>query len=74
MFIILVLASVTSFLFIYFDLLPIFHQKNWKVFWLYSIILFFAYLIVILYLLEIKVPSPAKPLKKLVFFIFGLQD
>lgn len=67
-----VIASITIALFIIFDLLPIFYQKQWKAFWVYVILISFAYVVHILYLFDIKLPSPAVPIKKLVSYIFRL--
>ena len=74
MVIIIAMCSIIFVFFIIFDLLPIYHQKKWKVFWVYTILISFSYVIHILFTLGIKLPSPAIPIKKVVSFIFGLQD
>lgn len=58
--------------FIIFDLIPIFQQKKWKTFWIYVALISFAYATSVLYFMDIDLPSPAKPLKKLIYFVFGL--
>lgn len=60
--------------FIIFDLIPIFRQKKWKVFWVYTILISFSYIIHFLFTVGVKIPSPAVPLKRFVSYIFGLQD
>jgi len=72
--IIIALCTIIIALFIIFDLIPIYHQKKMKVFWVYTVLIFFSYVIHILFTLGVKVPSPAIPIKKLVSFIFGLQE
>jgi hypothetical protein len=58
-------------LYIIIDLIPAILQKKWKVFWVYVILIICSYIIFFLHELDIKVPSPAAPLKKLVLFIIG---
>lgn len=67
------LSILITILFIVFDLLPIYEQKQQKVFWVYIIINASAFIIFILIALGIKLPSPAIPIKILVSSIFGLQ-
>lgn len=55
------------------DLIPIFRNRQWKVFWAYSVMMSFAVLLAILISLDIKLPSPAIPLKNAVTSIFGTQ-
>lgn len=66
-------TTIISF-FIVFELIPIYKQKKWKVFWVYAILITFSYVIHILFTIGVKIPSPAVPIKKMVSFIFGLQD
>ncbi len=70
----IIVHSVIVTFFIIFDLLPIFHNKQWKAFWFYVILMSFSYIIHTLILLGIKIPSPAVPIKMLVSYIFRLQD
>lgn len=55
---------------IIFELIPIYRNKEWKLFWIYSIILLITYIVSVAYSLDIKLPSPADPIKNLVTFIF----
>jgi hypothetical protein len=72
--ILIALYTIIIFFFIIFDLIPLFHQKKWKVFWVYTILISFSYVIHVLFTMGVKLPSPAVPIKKVVSFIFGLQD
>lgn len=72
--IIITLNTIVFLLFIIFDLIPIFHKKKWKVFWVYTILISFSYVIHILLTIGVKIPSPADPIKKLVSSIFGFQN
>lgn len=74
MVIIIAMCSIIFVLFIIFDLMPIYHQKKWKAFWVYTILISFSYAIHLMFSLGVKLPSPAIPIKKVVSFIFGLQD
>jgi len=68
------LCSIIMAFFIIFELSPMFHQKQWKAFWVYVILIAFSYVIHTLYAMNVNLPSPDIPIKKLVSFIFGLQD
>ena len=74
MVILMSMCSITMGLFVIFDLIPIYKQKKWKVFWVYTILFAFSYVNHLLFTLGVKIPSPAVPIKKVVSFIFGLQD
>lgn len=74
MVILIALCSTVFIFFIVFDLIPIYREKKWKVFWVYTILLAFSYVIHILFTIGVKIPSPAIPIKKLVSFVFGLQE
>lgn len=66
---IIICTAVYIFL-IVFELIPIYRNKEWKLFWIYSIILFITYTVTIAYSLGVSVPSPAGPIKNLVTAIF----
>lgn len=59
--------------FAFHDLVPIYKDKNWKVFWPYVAVIAFHLFVTILIRLNVDIPSPAGPLKKLVTIIFGLH-
>jgi len=74
MVVIIALCSIIFILFIIFELIPLYRKKKWKEFWVYTILISFSYIIQLLFDLGVKIPSPAVPIKKLVSFVFGLQD
>lgn len=53
------------------DLVPIYRNKQWKVFWTYIAIMAILVFAGALIRLNVDIPSPAVPLKKLVTIIFG---
>ena len=55
------------------DLVPIFRDKNWRVFWPYITVIVFHLFVTVLIRLNVEIPSPAGPLKRLVSVIFGLN-
>lgn len=57
---------------IIFDLTPIYLNKQWKKFWIYSIMVAVSYVVQVLLILDIKLPTPADPIERMVVFIFGL--
>lgn len=61
-------------LFVLFDLVPRIKEKQWKEFWIYTVLISAAYVIHILIALSIKLPSPSEPIKMLVQLIFGIQN
>lgn len=69
----IVIFSVIVTFFVIFDLIPIFQQKQFKAFWVYIILISFSYILSLLLVIDIKLPSPAEPLKKLVSLVFGLN-
>lgn len=69
----IVIFSVIVTFFVIFDLIPIFQQKQFKAFWVYIVLISFSYVLSLLLVIDIKLPSPAEPLKKLVSFVFGLN-
>lgn len=69
---IIVVFLFTVSLYIFGDLIPLFKQKQWKVFWIYTIILSLDFILVILTALDVPIPSPSFPMKKIILSIFGL--
>lgn len=57
---------------ILFDLTPIYLKKQWKLFWIYSIMVVVSYMIQVLLILDVKLPTPADPLERMVVFVFRL--
>lgn len=70
--IMIILYSSLYILFIFIDLIPAYKNKQNKLFWIYSILLAFSYVILILISLDVKIPSPSPLIKKVVSTIFNL--
>lgn len=54
------------------DLTPIYLKKHWKLFWIYLIMVTVSYIIQVLLILDVKLPSPVDPIERIVVSIFGL--
>lgn len=70
----MVLVVIITILCIYYvmvDLIPVYQGKQWLLFWTYSALMALVYVVSLLVALDVKVPSPAIPLKKMVFSIWG---
>lgn len=68
----IIIFSFVMSLYIFGDLVPIYRKKQWKVFWIYTIIMFLDFILIVLTALEIPLPSPSFPVKKIILSIFGL--
>ena len=68
----LIILTIFYILLIIFDLTPIYFKKQWKAFWLYSIMMAVSYIIQALLIFDVKVPTPADFIERVVVFIFGL--
>jgi len=58
--------------FIIFDLLPVYFEKQWKVFWVYTTLITVSFIVHTFWSLGFIIPSPAVPLKIFVSYIFKL--
>ncbi len=56
------------------DLIPLYKQQEWKAFFIYSFLLGVILVIAVLVDFNIEVPSPSKPTKNIISFIFGLKQ
>lgn len=68
----LVLLTIFYIILIIFDLTPIYLNKQWKVLGVYLTMLVVSYVIQVLLIFDVKVPTPADPIKRIVVFVFGL--
>lgn len=71
----MIMISFFSFLYVLFiftDLVPIYRDKKWKLFYIYSIITAISYIMIILIGFDVNIPSPAPIIKKAVTSIFNL--
>lgn len=69
----LVMCTLFYILLVVFELIQIYRSKNKKLFWIYSIILIITYIIHILFIIGVKVPTPAEPIKNIISKIFKLN-
>lgn len=56
---------------IIFEFVPLFKQKIWRDFWINSIIGIISFSMAILLALNVRIPSPSKPIAGLITSIFG---
>ena len=68
-----VVILLLSVIFVFIDLVPLYRERQWKAFWIYTVLLLLSCLLTVLIDLNIEMPSPAKPLKKLISAIWGLK-
>ena len=68
----LILYSLLYILFILVDIVPIYKDNKRKLLLVYFIMWFSSYIIFVLISANIKIPSPALAIKKLIALIFGL--
>jgi len=59
-----------AFLAIY-EFIPLYKQKLWHDFWTNIALGIFSFTIAILLCLDVKIPSPEKPIRELITSIFG---
>lgn len=70
--IMLVLFSFVYALYIFIDLIPLYREKHKNIYWPYILLMASAYFLCILLSFNIKVPSPAVPIKHIVSAIIGI--
>lgn len=54
-----------------YEFVPLYKQRLWRDFWANAIIGSFSFAIAILLCLDVKIPSPVKPIRELIVSIFG---
>lgn len=69
----LVMLTFAFAFFILADVIPIFQNKQWKLFWVYSAMMVVVYVLSIFIASGKRLPSPADPLKNAVTAIFGVK-
>lgn len=67
----IVLAIIGYALLAIYEFIPLYRQKLWSDFWAYTAIGIFSFTIAILLCLDVKIPSPVKPIRELIVSIFG---
>jgi hypothetical protein len=69
----LILWGIIYLIFIFVDLIPLFKKKNWKPFWIYTVILTFAFALTVAFSFNIKIPSPSYPIEVFIKYLVGLS-
>lgn len=59
-------------LFILIDLIPVYKEKQWLIFWAYTLLTLVVFISALLIELDVKMPTPAPLIKKVVTAIWGL--
>jgi hypothetical protein len=68
MFVIVIIAYV---LLSIYEFIPLYKQKLWCDFWVNGVMGIISFVIAILLSLDVRIPSPVKPIGKLIISIFG---
>jgi hypothetical protein len=55
----------------FFEFRPLLKQKLWRDFWMDAILGVLSFTIAILLCLDVKIPSPEKPIRELITSVFG---
>ncbi|NLM74515.1 MAG: hypothetical protein GX187_00260 [Clostridiaceae bacterium] len=56
------------------DLIPIYRDQQWKAFFVYCFFLTIFLILAVLMEYNVKIPSPAEPIRSIVSFIFGFEQ
>ncbi len=70
---IIIVISVITLILVFKEMKPLYQQER-KTFWVYTAILGFAFVLWCLNGLDVKIPSPADPIRDAVKAIFGLKQ
>jgi hypothetical protein len=71
--IIITLYSMVYIYYIFTDLIPLYRDKKIKLFWFNTSLFLISYIISILIVLNVALPTPAVPIKNIVTAILGQQ-
>lgn len=68
----MLILAIAGYIFLYaYELIPLYKKKLWKDFWADTILGIFSFTIAVLLCLNVKIPSPEKPIRELIISIFG---
>lgn len=67
----LILVVIGYMLLAIYEFVPLYKQKQWRDFWVNAGLGIFSLTIAILLSLDVKIPSPADPIKEIITFVFG---
>jgi hypothetical protein len=68
MFILVIIAYALLALF---EFIPLYKQKLWRDFWVNAALSLFSFVVVLLLSFDVKIPSPAGPIREFITSIFG---
>ncbi len=54
-----------------FEFIPLYRKKIWLDFWINAVIALFSFSIAVLLSLNVKIPSPEKPIREFIISVFG---
>lgn len=54
-----------------YEFVPLYKQKLWRDFWTNAVLGISSFIIAILLCMNVKIPSPEKPIREFICFIFG---
>ncbi|MHB8065981.1 MAG: hypothetical protein ACYDG2_25745 [Ruminiclostridium sp.] len=66
-----ILVVLAYALLVIYEFIPLYKQKLWHDFWTNAVLGVFSFTVAILLCLDVKIPSPAKPIQELITSIFG---
>ena len=67
----LVLTIIGYALLALYEFIPLYKQKLWRDFWANTILALFSFTIAVLLCLDVRIPSPERPIRDLITAIFG---
>ena len=67
----IVLAIIGYALLVIYEFIPLYRKKLWRDFWTNTAIGIFSFTVAILLCLDVKIPSPVKPIRELIVSMFG---
>ena len=69
--VVFVLAIIGYALLAIYEFIPLYKQELWRDFWVNTVIGIISFTIAILLCLDVKIPSPEKPIREFIILIFG---
>lgn len=67
----IILAVIGYSILVIFELKPLYKQKLWRDFWADMVLGTFSFTVAILLCLNVKIPSPVRPIENFIISIFG---
>lgn len=67
----IIMAVVVYFLLAAYEFIPLYKQKLWKDFWIDIVLWSLSFTAAILLCLNVKIPSPERPIREFITYIFG---